>query len=128
MVLVFKKGDDFLEELKKRLAAQKANSGFFYGLGGFVNPELAYYDLANKKFINKQYRGFFEVTNLTGNLAQLDGKPYLHCHVTLGDKKFAAIGGHLVSAKVGGLMEIVVTPTELLKRKYDKETGLNLMQ
>lgn len=128
MVLIFKKGQDFLEELKKSFVAEGINSGFFYGLGAFGIAELAFYDLDKKEYLKKKFKdGPFEVLNLTGNVAMSGDELIVHCHVTLGRRDYSVFGGHLISATVGGALEIFFESFGSLNRKFDKGTRLNLL-
>lgn len=127
MVVVFKKGDDFLAKLKSFLERNRINSGFFYGLGGFQKAEIAFFDMEKKKFLKKKFPGPFEVLSLIGNVAQSDDGIVVHAHVSLADKNFKVIGGHLINATVKATLELKLTQTEILERKLDEETGLNLL-
>lgn len=128
MIIVFRRGDDFLPRLKEFLRRNRVNSGFFYGLGGFEKAELAFYDLAKKKYLKKKFSGPFEVLSLTGNVAQSDDNVFIHCHVVLGDKNYKTLGGHLVGGTVSGTLEVKLSETEFLQRSLDEETGLNLLR
>ena len=125
MVLIFKKGENFLEALKKRLENGSIKNGFFYGLGGFSKATLSYYDLKKKKYVERKMKsGPYEVVSLMGNVAS---DMTVHCHAVLGKRDFHTVGGHLMSAVVGGTLEILFSETEALSRKFDEETGLNLL-
>lgn len=130
MVIVFKKGDNFLEKLKKRLQEKDITSAFFFGLGGFSEADLAYYDLKAKKYILKSFtNGPYEVLNITGNISRKNRDLAIHCHATLSDKKYRAIGGHLKRAVVGGTLELnVLQLDQQLERSHDPETGLYLLK
>lgn len=128
MVVIFKKGDDFLPKFKEFLKRNRVNSGFFYGLGGFLKVELAFYDLAKKRYLKKKFSGPFEVLSIKGNVSQSDDDVFMHTHVVLGKKDFGTFGGHLISATIGGTLELELSEVEFLERKLDKETGLNLLQ
>lgn len=127
MVVVFKKGDDFLPEFQEFLKRNRINSGFFYGLGGFQKAELAFYDLAKKKYLKKKFSGPFEALSLIGNVAQVEDNIFIHAHAVLGKKDFGTFGGHLISATVSGTLEVKLTATEMLERQLDEETGLKLL-
>ena len=149
-ILRFEKGELYPKVFIRFLEKKKIRGGFFVGLGACVNPEISFYDLRKKKYVTRRFRGGFEVLNLTGNVAMSNGKiiihPHtrtrnyfsesakrsssfgvgVHQHVTLGARNFKSLGGHLQNFIVGGTLEIFLTPTPPLKRKFDSKTGLNL--
>ncbi len=126
-MIVFKKGEDFIPALKRYFQKHKIKSASFFGLGGFLKAELAFYELKTRKYTEKKFDGPFEVPSLIGNLAQADGKDFMHIHAVLGKKNFQAFGGHLLSATVGGTLELTIIPEAGLTRKLDKGTGLRLL-
>lgn len=68
-----------------------------------------------------------EIASLAGNVSQMDGKCYLHLHVTLGRADYTALAGHLLSARINGAGEIFITPFDAATpRRYDPVTGLNI--
>lgn len=117
-----------MPKFKEFLKRNRINSGFFYGIGGFQKAEIAFYDMAKQKFLKKKFLGPFEVLNITGNISQLDDDIAIHAHVTLGDKNYKVIGGHLINATIKATLEIKLSETEILERKFDEETGINLLQ
>lgn len=127
MVIKFKKGDDFSSKMKEFLVRNRINSGFFYGLGGFSEATIAFYDLKKKKYLKKKFKGSFEVLSISGNVAQGE-EVVIHAHVVLGDKSFKTFGGHLMDAVVGGTLELKFSQTEMLERAHDDETGLDLLK
>jgi len=126
--LRFGSGERYPDAYSAFLKKKKIRGGFFTGLGACVNPEISFYSLKRKKYFTKRFRGDFEVLSITGNIAVSNDKVIIHQHVTLGDKKFQATGGHLQNFIVGGTLEIFLTPVPALKRKVDSNTGLNLFQ
>jgi predicted DNA-binding protein with PD1-like motif len=71
-----------------------------------------------------------EITSLTGNVSIKDGKPLVHVHVTLADKKGNAFGGHLAEGTIVFACEVCIQvfQGEPLKRGFDKTTGLPLWE
>ncbi len=128
MVCVLKKGDNFSEKFREFLRRNRVNGGFFYGLGGFQKVELAFYDLRTKKYNKKKFMGPFEVLSIKGNIAQGEDDVVVHAHVVLGDKNFKTFGGHLVNATIGGTLELNIVDAGMMERKFDDETGLNLLK
>ncbi|MDP1719085.1 MAG: DUF296 domain-containing protein [bacterium] len=128
MVCILKKGDDLFGKLRDFLRRNRVNSGFFNGLGGFQKAELAFYDLRTKKYNKKKFIGPFETLSITGNVAQGADDIVIHAHVVLGDKNFKTFGGHLINATVGGTLELNIVEAGMLERKFDDETGLELLR
>ncbi len=128
MVCVLKKGDDFTGKFREFLKRNRVNGGFFYGLGGVQRVELAFYDLRTKKYNKKKFIGPFEVLSLQGNIAQEENDIAVHAHVALGDKNFKTFGGHLLNATIGGTLELNIVDAGMMERKFDEETGLDLLR
>ena len=69
-----------------------------------------------------------EVVSLIGDIALDGGNPKVHAHVVVGKKNGTTMGGHLLEAHVRPTLELVLQDsTEQLKRKFDRESGLALI-
>jgi predicted DNA-binding protein with PD1-like motif len=102
-------------------------SGEISGLGAVNEATLRFYDPVGKKYEDKTFCQQMEMANLTGNVSFLNGRTYLHIHVTLGLPDYSAIAGHLLTAKVNGACELFIEDCgEEVGRIEDEETGLNL--
>ena len=66
---------------------------------------------------------------MTGNIAQVDGAPFIHVHAVLTDMlKNDSIGGHVFEAKVAVTLEVhLVAFNEKITREMDDEIGLKLL-
>lgn len=120
-------GEEIVSSLDKFLSAQKISSAYFSGIGAVQSATLGFYNLKKKKY---RWKNFVEceVVSLTGNVAMLNGKPFIHAHMVLSDDKFNCYGGHLKEAVVGATLEIVLERLAArVERKFDKEIGLNLL-
>ena len=97
-------------------------------IGGVSELNLAYYNHETKKYEEHSFREFMEVTSLLGNVTQSDGKPFLHVHGTLARRDLSVVAGHVVSATVFPLLEVVVTPTKnIAVRRGAEELGLKVI-
>lgn len=107
---------------------QKIPSGFFVGLGALKNCELGFYHLHKKEYDKKHFHDEAELLNITGNISWFDGKPIVHSHVTLGNDKFEAYGGHLFEGEVAVTVEVHLTVfDEKVQRAFRPDIGLNLL-
>ena len=109
---------------------QHVLSGVIGGLGAINEATFRFLDPATKQYVDKTFSEQMEITNLTGNISQKDGKPYLHVHITASRRDYTCVGGHLLDAKISGACELVVDvcPNLAPGRRADEETGLNLYQ
>jgi len=103
-------------------------AGQVTGLGALSSATFRFLDPGTKKYVDKTFAEQMEITNLTGNISEKDGKPYLHLHITASRRDYSCIGGHLLSAVINGACELYVEafPGRRIGRFQDAETGLNL--
>lgn len=122
------RGEEVIACLTSLAEKEKIQSGFLFGLGAVANPKLGYYDLKTKEYQSETFEGEFEIVNLTGNISQLEGKPFIHAHMTVSDEECRAFGGHLFSAHVHATGEITIIDFGLpVSRQLDQEIGLKLL-
>jgi len=128
--LVFERGDELISTLARFCETTDFHWAQFSGIGAVERIELGYYDMATRQYVCKKEEGPFEVVNLDGNVAELDEKPWVQAHGALArcDETLAVIGGHIRSASVALTLEMCLWQiTQPLMRRFDDETGLNLI-
>jgi predicted DNA-binding protein with PD1-like motif len=127
-VLRLHKNDEIITVLKEAAENYKINGAFFFGLGVGSSVVLGYFDVDRRTYIKKAFEGEYEFTSFSGNIAKYNGDVVIHCHVTIADKNFDAVGGHLIQATVPATCEIIIFPfTGMLKRKRDRDTHLAVL-
>ena len=121
------KGEPVMASLTAFAKEHGLGAGMIRGIGALTHVELGFYELPTKTYHRKRFDEEYELLNLTGNLSTVEGEPYVHAHVTLGDMAFNAFGGHLFEAEVAVVAELVVTPLEgSVAREMVEEIGLKL--
>lgn len=104
-------------------------AGSITGLGAVSEATFRFLDPATKKYVDKTFAEQMEITNLTGNISEKDGRPYLHLHITAGRRDYSCVGGHLLGARINGACELLIEAFPVsIGRRFDEETGLNLYQ
>ena len=128
-LLVLDRGEEVIATVTEFLVANGIRGGFVTGLGALVNHTLAWYDLAKKEYLKRTFEEVMELGNLTGSIGAVDGKPFLHAHVTVSGPELIAFSGHLVRGEVGVTVELLLTDFgQELPRLPDEEVGLSLFR
>ncbi|MAF80150.1 DNA-binding protein [bacterium] len=132
------KGEEAIEKLTELCEKENIKVGSITAIGATNRAELLWYDPDKKEYSEKTLEGEnYEVTSFIGNITRknekpLDnarGKPYLHCHIVLGDRDFKTYAGHCKSAIVSGAFEAVIEIKEgEIGREHDESVGLNLLK
>ncbi|SFT14441.1 hypothetical protein SAMN05660206_11511 [Sphingobacterium wenxiniae] len=115
-----------VDALTDFVVSQKIKAGQIVGLGAANEATLRFFNPETKKYVDKTFREQLEITNLTGNISEVENKPVLHLHITLGRDDYTALAGHLLDAKIRGAAEFFVYPVDsrIVKTK-NEEVGLN---
>lgn len=138
LVIRLKKGDRLVESIREILEKENIKSGFITGIGATDDLQVGLFDPNTKEYKLKSYKEDLEITHLTGNISNKDGKLYTHFHITCGRAKSNdsegslagdAIAGHLNEAVISLTAEIFVTIIDgEINRIYDEDLGLNLIE
>lgn len=128
-ILRIDKGEEIVETLKRFCKENSIKLASITGIGATDKAIIGILDLSTKKYSSKEFKGDYEITNLSGNITTMNNEPYIHLHITLGDSKQRAFGGHLNSAVVSATFEAVVNIIEgAAEREFSKELGINLIR
>jgi hypothetical protein len=121
------RGEEVLETLTAFFAERDIEAASILGIGAVEDVQLGYYELKTHTYHRKDLEGDYELVNLTGNLSFVEGKRFVHAHVTLGGPDFMALAGHLFRAVIAVTGEFVIRPMEgKVDRAFDEACGLNL--
>jgi len=126
---VLKRGQEIVAEIINFCSSKNIKAAYFSAIGAVSSVELGFYDIRKKHYSFKKFDEDLEVDNITGNIALMDGRLIMHAHSTFSDGEMKVVGGHLKSAVVSGTCEVFLVPIkEKLERKFDGDTGLNLIK
>ena len=130
-IIALDRGDNVIETITKYCAEKGITSGVFTGIGAVERVKIGYYDLEKREYFFRDEPGVFEVASMNGNVALVDGKPFIHAHAVLSrcDETLECIGAHIKEAFVAVTLEVFLTETDIpLRREYDENIGLKLLQ
>jgi len=123
-----KAGSKIPDEIVSIAEKEKIGTARVEAIGGVDGLRLAYFNRTTKKYEEHDYTEFLEATSLLGNITLMGGKPFLHAHGNFGRRDMSVIGGHVISAKVFPVLEVVITPTtNRALRRFDEELGLRVI-
>ncbi|WP_262696614.1 PPC domain-containing DNA-binding protein [Chryseobacterium sp. G0186] len=122
-----KNQSNIVEALTDFIKTQHILSGEVTGIGAVDEATLQFFVPSAKKYVDKTFQEQMEVSNISGNVAVIDGESTLHLHITLGREDYTALAGHLLEARIHGAGEFIFYPlnTRVVKTK-DHKTGINL--
>lgn len=121
------KGEEVVSCLKDFCERNQVKLGSIVGIGATDRATVGLFNTDTKEYHNKELRGEYEITNLTGNITTKDNEVYLHLHITLADEEYKAFGGHLNECHISGTCELVIDCVEgEIGRVFDDYAGLNI--
>lgn len=124
-MLVFETGEPIMATLKRWLADHKISGGTFTAIGGVRQVTLKYFNTTTRQYEERELTEQLEVLHLTGNVGLLHGQPFVHAHITVGDREYRTYGGHFGDGVVSPLLELVLTRVGgTLTRHENTESGL----
>ena len=120
-------GEEIVEQLTKLAEAEHIALAEVHGLGAVNDITVGVFSVEEKKFCPNRFQGTLEIVSLTGTVTEMNGKPYLHLHLSAGDPEGHVFGGHLNRAVISATGELTVRVLEgHVGRKFSPEIGLNL--
>lgn len=123
------RGEPVIASLLDYLQRTRILGGSIVGLGAVVDAEIGYYDPVRRAYERTRIPEARELLSLVGTISRLDGRPFVHAHVTLGASDHSVVGGHLFEARVAITGEFVIHAAAIPSvRAYDEDTGLKLMR
>lgn len=125
-IVSIKDQSSIVEALTDFVKSQNIQAGEVTGIGAVDEATLRFFKPSDKKYVDKTFKEQMEMTNISGNVSEIEGKPTLHLHITLGREDYTALAGHLLDAKIRGAGEFIFYPlnTRVVKMK-NEEVGIN---
>lgn len=125
-IVSVKDGSGIVDALTDFVKSQNIQAGEITGIGAVSEATLRFFRPSDKNYDDKTFNEQMEMTNISGNVSEIEGKPVLHLHITLGREDYTALAGHLLDAKIRGAGEFIFYPlnTRVVKVK-NEEVGIN---
>ncbi|WP_290923482.1 PPC domain-containing DNA-binding protein [Halodesulfovibrio sp.] len=122
-------GDEVVSALTEICTKEEIPLGIISGIGAVNKATVGLFNPVTKEYFSTTLEKDFEITNLTGNVSQMNNEVYLHLHATLADIEHNAFGGHLNAATVSATAEIWIDIVDgFVDREFSETIGLNLLK
>ncbi len=128
IVLRLQKGEEVVASLLYLMQAEEIKCASVNGIGATDNAVIGVFNPKTKVYAKEILRDDMEILSILGNLTRKDGMPYVHIHGTFASLK-GVYGGHVNEAVISATAEIIIDVIDcVMERKFDEETGLNLLK
>lgn len=124
--LTLDSGEEIVTSIAAFAADQGLRAGMISGLGAVGETELGFFVRGEGTYVRRTFEGEHEIGVLVGNLSELDGRPFPHCHATIAGEDFVAHTGHLFRGVVSVTCEIqLVTDPGVMRRERRDDLGFH---
>jgi uncharacterized protein len=127
--IVLDRDDEVMTCLTEFARSHRIQAGHFTAIGAFSSATIAFFDWETKQYNDIPVNEQVEVLVLAGDLSwhASEQRPIVHAHVVLGRRDGSTIGGHLRRAIVRPTLELMLAHDGTMRRIYDQESGLALI-
>ncbi|MBM4353776.1 MAG: DUF296 domain-containing protein [Deltaproteobacteria bacterium] len=127
--VVLEKGEDVGASLCAFFREANVESAAVVGIGALADTELGFLDVKSGQYLKTRFPDEMELVSFVGNVALVEGKPFLHAHAALSGPDLVVKGGHFFGGRVAVTMECQVLPgaNGPIPRRFDQATGLKLI-
>ena len=123
-------GEEIVEQLTVLAERENVRLGCVSALGAANDVTIGIFSTGEKQYHSRRYQGDFEISALVGSVTRMEGKPYLHLHITIGNPVTGEVhAGHLTSCTISATLELFLQVWDgQVGRKFSDQVGLNLFQ
>ena len=129
-VLRLDPGEEVVSSLTRLVEEQGVTLASVSALGAAGDVTIGIFDTKKRDYHSQRYQGEYEISALVGNVTRMDGAPYLHLHITIGNPVTGEVhAGHLSSCTISATLELFHQVWEgQVDRKFSGTVGLNLLE
>ncbi|MHA2182499.1 MAG: PPC domain-containing DNA-binding protein [Promethearchaeota archaeon] len=121
--------EDLIESIIEMVQNHKIQSGLINCIGALKKFTLGYFNLDTKSYERKVFEENIELVSCMGNIAFLDGEPIIHLHISIGNRDYSVMGGHLFQPAIVSITgEVYIFEIDKkLYRESDLKFNLSLL-
>lgn len=123
------KGEEIVTVIRRLCQDYEIKLASISGIGAVNRANIGIFIQDKKEYRTKELTGSMEIASMAGNISEMNGECYIHCHITLTDENYQAWGGHLNEAIVGPTCELIIDIIDgQIDRQFNEEVGLNVFK
>lgn len=121
--------EDLIEAIIKMVQNHKIQSGLINCIGALKKFTIGYFNIETKIYERKTFEEYIELVSCIGNIAFKDGEPIIHLHISIGNREYSVMGGHLFQPAIVSITgEVYIFEIDQkLYRADDPRFGLSLL-
>ena len=123
-------GEEIVEQLTALAERENVRLGCVSALGAANDVTIGIFSTGEKQYHSRRYQGDFEISAMVGSVMRMEGKPYLHLHITIGNPVTGEVhAGHLTSCTISATLELFLQVWDgQVDRQFSDRVGLNLFR
>ena len=121
--------EDLIESIIKMVKKHKIQSGFINCIGALKKFTIGYFNIDTKTYETITFEENVELVSCMGNISFMDNEPIIHLHISIGNKEYSVMGGHLFQPAIVSITgEVYILEIDqTMSREIDPELNLALM-
>ena len=123
-------GEEVIQCLTQLVREENIRLGVVSALGAANDVTIGVFDTKKKEYHSRRFQGEYEISALVGNVTRMDGEPYLHLHITIGNPVSGEVwAGHLSACVISATLELFLQVWDGgIDRAFSQSVGLNLLK
>ena len=117
-LVVLDRGEELMSALTAYVTEQRITAGSITGIGAVRDTKLGYYDVETNEYRKHAVPASCEIASFMGNIATVDGAPFIHAHVVLTQSDFSCVSGHCFAATISVTGEFVIHPRDYEAKRF----------
>ena len=121
--------EDLIEAIITMVHNHKIQSGLINCIGALKKFTVGYFNIESKIYERKTFEEYIEIVSCMGNIAFKDGEPIIHLHISIGNREYSVMGGHLFQPAIVSITgEVYIFEIDQkMSREIDPELNLALL-
>ena len=128
IVVRMDKGDDIMEGINAVIKAEDIKLAHVSALGATDDFTIGIFNNEKRAYDQRHITGaVHEILSLNGTITTMNGKPYIHVHISAASGKGEVVGGHFIGGTICLTCEMVIRIIDgTVDRIHDDVLDINI--